>query len=74
MNIAEGASRTTNKERKRFYEVARGSLVETDTALTVCVRLKYLKVEELSKLLNLMNHEFSMLSKMISTLSKQSSS
>ena len=74
MNIAEGSSRGTQKERKRYFEVARGSLVEVDTALTVCVRLKYLKEEQLRKLLPLMNHEFNMLSKMISTLAKQSDS
>jgi len=32
-NIAEGASRKSETERKRFYEVARGSAVEIDAKL-----------------------------------------
>jgi four helix bundle protein len=30
-NIAEGASRFSKKEKKRFYEISRSSLVEMDT-------------------------------------------
>lgn len=32
-NIAEGASRKSENERKRFYEIARSSLVEVDTQM-----------------------------------------
>lgn len=35
LNLAEGASRKSPVERKRFYEVARSSLVEVDAALDV---------------------------------------
>ena len=32
LNIAEGASRKSATERKRYYEIARGSIVEIDAA------------------------------------------
>jgi four helix bundle protein len=41
LNIAEGASRISETERKRFYEIARGSLVEIDAALDIATELKY---------------------------------
>lgn len=40
-NIAEGASRDSAKDRKRFYEIARSSLVEIDTQLEISMRLNY---------------------------------
>jgi len=33
LNISEGASRKSETGRKRYYEVARGSVVEIDSAL-----------------------------------------
>jgi four helix bundle protein len=30
LNIAEGASRKSESERERFYEISRGSIVEID--------------------------------------------
>ncbi|HSR40096.1 MAG TPA: four helix bundle protein, partial [Phnomibacter sp.] len=33
LNLAEGASRKSLAERKRFYEIARGSAIEIDAAL-----------------------------------------
>lgn len=35
LNIAEGASRKSALERKRFYEIARGSIIEIDAALDI---------------------------------------
>ena len=43
LNIAEGCSRKSEAERKRFYEIARGSLIEIDAALDVAHELSYLK-------------------------------
>jgi four helix bundle protein len=42
LNIAEGASRKSEVERKRFYEISRGSIIEIDAALDVANDLQYL--------------------------------
>lgn len=41
LNIAEGSSRKSNPDRRRFYEIARGSLIEVDTALDIAASLQY---------------------------------
>jgi four helix bundle protein len=43
LNIAEGASRKSEIERKRFYEISRSSIVEIDAALDIANDLEYLK-------------------------------
>jgi four helix bundle protein len=43
LNIAEGASRKSATERKRYYEIARGSIIEIDAALDVANDLGYLR-------------------------------
>jgi len=40
-NIAEGSSRGSAKDYCQFLAVAKGSLMETETLLTVAVRLNY---------------------------------
>lgn len=64
LNIAEGASRKSSSERKRFYEIARGSVVELDTAIGVCISLGYLTIQQTQQLGNLINRTYAMLSKM----------
>jgi len=63
-NIAEGSSRKSNLERRRFFEIARSSLVELDTQLEISFVLNYLKVEEISKF----ESDFIRLFKMLSSL------
>jgi len=41
LNIAEGCSRKSSAERKRFYEIARGSVIEVDTAFDIASQLNY---------------------------------
>jgi four helix bundle protein len=65
LNIAEGAARKSTAERSRFYEVARSSVVEIDSALEAVVDLKYVALESLQKSGVLVNRCFSMLSNMI---------
>ena len=50
LNISEGCSRKSVGERRPFYEVARGSLIEVDTAFDVAVELKYCSPNELNNL------------------------
>src|SRR5690349_8342004 len=50
LNVAEGCSRKSATERKRFFEIARGSIIEVDTALDIAVELNYLKKEEIAEL------------------------
>lgn len=47
LNVAEGCSRKSEAERKRFYEIARGSLIEVDTAFDIAVHLQYCSEENL---------------------------
>src|SRR5947209_16238799 len=50
LNISEGASRKSLSERNRFYEIARGSLIEIDAALDVGTELEYFNSFDCSKL------------------------
>jgi four helix bundle protein len=50
LNVAEGASRKSEVERKRYFEISRGSLIEIDAALDIANDLEYLKVIDTNKL------------------------
>jgi four helix bundle protein len=50
LNIAEGCSRKSEIERKRFFEVSRGSLVEVDTAIDIAHEWLYKSLEVLQPL------------------------
>jgi four helix bundle protein len=65
LNISEGASRRSVIERKRFYEIARGSLIEVDTALDICIALNYTTKEKVQEFGQLLIRTFQMISKMI---------
>ncbi|HEY5967433.1 MAG TPA: four helix bundle protein [Chitinophagaceae bacterium] len=65
LNLAEGASRRSPVERKRFMEISRGSLIEVDAILETAVDLKYYSFEELTRVGELLNKSFAMLSKMM---------
>lgn len=68
LNIAEGCSRKSAAERKRFFEISRGSLIEIDTALDIAIELGYTHQENLILEKENMIRCFQMLSKMITTL------
>ena len=50
LNIAEGCSRKSATERKRFFEISRGSVIEIDTALDIAHALNYKNDEQLQVL------------------------
>lgn len=66
LNIAEGSSRRSLAERKRYYAISRGSLIEVDTILDIATALENYKKEELAGTGELIIKTFKMLSKMIS--------
>ncbi len=66
LNIAEGSSRKSSVERKRYYEISRGSIVEVDPALDVAKELDYLDNFDLKQLEENMIRTFKTLSGMIS--------
>ncbi len=65
LNIAEGCSRNSFQERKRFYEIARGSLIEVDTALDIACELGYVTKENLIEAGRILTRVFQMISKMM---------
>ena len=67
-NLAEGAARKSAKEKKRFYEVSRSSLVEVDTQIEICLLLEYIQYETITALAKHCESVFRMLSKMIINL------
>ena len=67
LNISEGASRKSEVERKRYYEISRGSIIEIDGALDIANDLGYLTNYDSVKLGETMIRCFKMLSGMITS-------
>lgn len=65
LNLAEGCSKSSQKERCRFFETARGSLVELDAAFLIATELNFLNKDETEALKTVAIRCFQMLSKMI---------
>jgi four helix bundle protein len=70
LNVAEGASRKSSAERKRFYQIARGSVVEIDAALDIADTLQYLKNTNIAPLGESMVQCFKILSGLINAPDK----
>ncbi|WP_153795761.1 four helix bundle protein [Foetidibacter luteolus] len=66
LNIAEGCSRKSEPERKRYYEIARGSVIEIDTAIGIAYKLDYCSLEFIQPLGQNIIKTFKILSGMIS--------
>lgn len=64
-NIAEGCSRKSGFEKRRFFEISRSSLVEVDTQLEISLKLNYVTKEDLLYLIELFNKLFAKLSNLI---------
>ncbi len=65
LNIAEDSSRKSDIERRRYYEISRGSVVEVDTILDIAAELEYVKKEDVAETGILIIKTFQMISKMI---------
>lgn len=70
LNIAEGSSRKSETERKRYYEMARGSIIEIDAALDIADDLGYLKEYDTNKMGETMIISFKLLSGLIQSGAK----
>ena len=66
-NLSEGAARKSYKERKRFFEIARSSLVEVDTQIELCLELNYLSSSDIEEFEKLAIEIFAMLSAIITS-------
>ncbi len=67
-NIAEGLSRTTKKEKQRYIEISRSSLIELDAQLEACSEIGYSSTEDLSEFDDLLNHIFAMLTNLMKNI------
>lgn len=67
-NIAEGASRKSNKDFSRFLEIAIGSCYELETQLLISNDIGFLANENLERLSHELNRIILMTSKFITTL------
>jgi len=65
LNIAEGCSRKSKAERTRYFEVARGSVIEIDAAIEIAHGLNYAALEKLRPLGDAIVKTFKLLSGMI---------
>lgn len=67
-NIAEGSSRRTKQEKRRFFEISRSSLVEIDTQLEISMVIEYLQKNQIVELEKYLERVFMMLTKLIDKL------
>ena len=65
LNLAEGCSRKSTAERKRFFEVSRGSVIEVDTCFDLAAGLNYVNLDNLKPLGGLIVTTFKLLTGMI---------
>ena len=65
LNVAEGCSRKSVTDRKRFYEIDRGSAVEIDAAIGIAFKLSYITIEQLADFEKLIITTYKILSGMI---------
>ncbi|MES2649108.1 MAG: four helix bundle protein [Bacteroidota bacterium] len=70
LNNAEGCSRKSEAERKRYFEISRGSIIEIDALLDIAEDLKYISKPDITILGELLIQVFKMLSGLIKTNSK----
>lgn len=67
-NIAEGSSRSSNKDFSRFLELVLGSCYEIETQLLIASDLKFITEQESNSLIEELEELVRMISKFKSTL------
>lgn len=67
-NIAEGSSRSSEKDFKRFLEISLGSAFELETQLIIIQKLKLIEAERVNDILNILNEEQKMINGFINKL------
>jgi four helix bundle protein len=72
-NIAEGCSRTSEIEYKRFLEIAIGSLFELETQLVIIQELNIVSGDEIPQILELINTEQKMINNLITKIKNDNS-
>lgn len=70
-NIAEGFGRRTNKDKSRFYDIARGSSFETKSHLIYGTRVKYFVLDDYNEIKNLIEEVIHELNKITNYLNRQ---
>lgn len=64
LNIAEGTGKRSQPDRRRYYEIARGSAMETAAALDVLVAWQYATPEQTDDCKTLLRRVIAMLTRM----------
>lgn len=64
-NIAEGCSRSSEIEFKRYLEIAIGSLFEVETQLIIAIELGFIKSDELKIIFDLLDVEAKMINSLV---------
>lgn len=67
-NIAEGCSRNSEVEFKRFLEIAMGSLFEVETQLTISQELNFFSEKDLKNIFEILNKEAKMINSLINKI------
>ena len=65
LNITEGCSRKFENERKRYFEISRGSVIELDSCFDMIVECEYLNLDDFEKAGNKLKTTFILLSGML---------
>ncbi len=71
-NIAEGASRNSEIEYKRFLEIAIGSLFELETQLIIIQELSFIPESNINKTMEMISREQKMINNLIKKLKANS--
>ena len=69
-NIAEGYGRYATKDYVRFLSIARGSKLELETQLEICIMLKYLQRSQTQKAFVLCSEVGKMLNSIIASINQ----